>query len=105
MHSNFQGYSYSRAGNPTRSVLEKCLAELDNAEFCLTFPSGCAAEMDVLHLLKTGDHIIVCLESYGGTRTLFLHHAGLQGIDIEFVDTTNTLSVEKSIKSNTKVNV
>lgn len=101
--TNLKGFSYCRAGNPTRSSLERCLAELDNGEFCLTFPSGCAATTDVMQLLKAGDHVIVSLGAYGGTRTLFLHYISMHDIEIDFIDTTDSLSVKNAIKSNTKV--
>lgn len=85
--------------------MEKCLSTLDDAKYCLALPSGCAATTTVLNLLKTGQHIIASLELYGGTRTLFLQHCNQFDIEIDFVDTTDTLSVKKAIKSNTKVNI
>ena len=36
-------YEYGRSGNPTRDVLEKCIASLDGAKHCMTFASGLAA--------------------------------------------------------------
>lgn len=96
-------YNYARGGNPTRSVLEKCIAALDNADYCLTFSSGCGALSAVLHTLKPGDHIICAKETYGGTRVLFLLHTESQNMEIDFVDVTCVKSIEKAIKSNTKV--
>lgn len=100
---NFKGYCYGRDGNPTRDALERCIAALDNGKHGLIFPSGCATTSAVLHLLETGDHIVSCTESYGGTRTLFLNEAKAKGIEVDFVDSTELKLVEKAIKSNTKV--
>ena len=98
-----QGYCYSRAGNPTRDVLETCLASLDNGKHSLVFPSGCGATTAVLHLLKTGDHIISGCETFGGTRTIFTHYTESLGIEIDFVDSTDANLVKLAIKSNTRV--
>lgn len=89
-------YNYARGGNPTRSVLEKCIAALDNADYCLTFSSGCGALSAVLHTLKPGDHIICAKETYGGTRVLLLLHTESQNMEIDFVDVTCVKSIEKS---------
>lgn len=58
----------------------------------------------MLHLIKPGDHIIAGLELYGGTQTLMKHHANYVGIEVDFVDSTDVLSVKNAIKPNTKVN-
>src|SRR5690625_5670497 len=45
---NEEGYIYSRLGNPTVSVLEKRMAELEGGEKGLAFSSGMAAISAVL---------------------------------------------------------
>lgn len=101
----FQDHLYSRLSNPTRDVLQRCLAALDNGKHCLAYPSGVSATSAILHLLKAGDHILSCSEQYGGTRLLLLDYTKNQGIEIDFVDSTNTKLVENSIKPNTKVSL
>ncbi|HDQ25717.1 MAG TPA: PLP-dependent transferase [bacterium] len=66
-----RGYEYSRAGNPTRDVYEKCLASLESAKYGLSFASGVAATMAALYLLKTGDRILASADIYGGTYRVF----------------------------------
>ena len=66
-----KGYEYSRSGNPTRSALEQCLAELEGGQYGLAFASGLAAENTVLSLLSAGDHLLSCDDLYGGTYRLF----------------------------------
>ena len=53
-----KGYDYSRAGNPTRTALEACLASLENAKYGLCFASGLGASNTVMNLLSAGDHVI-----------------------------------------------
>jgi len=50
-------YDYSRAGNPTRTALEGCLASLEGAKHGIAFGSGCAATTAVLLTLKSGDRL------------------------------------------------
>ncbi|MDP2887066.1 MAG: PLP-dependent aspartate aminotransferase family protein [Ignavibacteria bacterium] len=98
-----KGYDYSRAGNPTRTVLEKNIAALENGKEGFAFASGMAAEAAVFHLLKAGDHIIVSQNVYGGTyrlAKLVLENFGLQ---FDFVDTTDLAVVKASLKPNTKM--
>ena len=64
----YSEFDYTRCGNPTRAALEKCIATLEYGKYCITFSSGCGATVTILHTLKTGDHIIVCDDVYGGTQ-------------------------------------
>jgi len=43
------------------------MAEVDYAQYGLSFSSGCAAMTCILLLLSTGDHVVVCDDVYGGT--------------------------------------
>ncbi len=71
------GYEYSRSGNPTRTALERCLADLEGAPFGIAFSSGLAAEDAVLRGLAPGDQVLLADDVYGGTyRLLSQVHAG-----------------------------
>jgi cystathionine beta-lyase/cystathionine gamma-synthase len=66
-----EGYYYSRRTNPTLRQLELLLAELQGREDCLVTGSGIAAiAVAMLHLLKTGDHVVYFAEMYGPTQAL-----------------------------------
>ncbi|PYY02005.1 MAG: cystathionine beta-lyase [Acidobacteria bacterium] len=67
----FSEYDYSRSGNPTRTVLEQQLAELERGIRAFAFASGLAALTAVTRLLKPGDEIVVIDDVYGGTCRLF----------------------------------
>jgi cystathionine beta-lyase/cystathionine gamma-synthase len=66
-----KGYDYSRAGNPTRTALETCLASLEGADHGLAYSSGLGATTTIMHLLEPGDHVISVNDVYGGTYRMF----------------------------------
>ncbi len=68
------GYEYSRTGNPTRTALETCLADLEEGTRAVAFASGMAAEDALVRVLcAPGDHIVIPRDAYGGTYRLFKH--------------------------------
>mgnify|MGYP000271906772 CR=1 FL=1 len=95
------GYDYSRLQNPTRERLEKVVASLESGIDALAFSSGMAAIGTALELFKTGDHIIVDYDLYGGSIRLFNNISKKNGIDFTSVDVVND-DVSKYIKENTK---
>ncbi|EDW73846.1 uncharacterized protein Dwil_GK19674 [Drosophila willistoni] len=98
-----RGYEYSRSGNPTRNVLEECLAALDNAKYGLTFSSGLGATTVVLTMLNAGDHIIMGDDVYGGTNRLIRQVASRLGLSASFVDPTNLDGLRNAFKPETKL--
>lgn len=98
-----KGYEYARVSNPTRTVLEKSIAELEGGKEGLAFGSGMAAITTLFMALKAGDHIIVSRDVYGGTYRLGKLVLNNFNLDFEFVDTTNLDTLKKAIKSNTKM--
>jgi cystathionine gamma-lyase len=66
-----EDYDYARSANPTRKALEENIASLEGGRHGLMFASGLAALAACVHLLQTGDHVVLCDDVYGGTfRTL-----------------------------------
>ena len=61
-----KGYDYSRAGNPTRTALEACLASLEGARFGVGFSSGLGATTTLMHLFNPGDRVVLIADVYGG---------------------------------------
>jgi cystathionine beta-lyase/cystathionine gamma-synthase len=98
-----KGYTYGRAHNLTRHALEENIAVLEIGKHALAFSSGVAAINSVLHLLKSGDHVIVSDNVYGGTYRLF--EMVLKNFKLEFswVNTSDFTNVEKALKPNSKM--
>uniref|UniRef100_A0A673N2A3 Cystathionine gamma-lyase n=1 Tax=Sinocyclocheilus rhinocerous TaxID=307959 RepID=A0A673N2A3_9TELE len=97
------GFDYSRCGNPTRSCLERAVAALDGAQYCLALSSGMAATLTITHLLKAGDGILCMNEVYGGTNEYFSKIAAEFGLDVSFADLTKLELLKAALKPNTKM--
>lgn len=96
-------YDYSRAGNPTRTALEKALASIENGARGLAFSSGLAATDCVFRSFKAGDEIIAMDDLYGGTYRLFTKIYKDSGIVFHFIDMNDTAKFESIINDNTKL--
>lgn len=97
------GYCYSRCGNPTRLELENTIALLEGGKKCLAFPSGMAAITTLLKLLRSGDHVLVSDDLYGGTYRLFSNIYTQYGLEFDYVDLTDPEVLAASFKPNTKL--
>nr|XP_012226752.1 PREDICTED: putative cystathionine gamma-lyase 2 [Linepithema humile] len=98
-----RGYVYGRSGNPTRTVLETCLAALEDGKHCLTFASGLGATTAITALIQAGDHLVASDDLYGGTNRLFQKCLIKQNIKSTFVDMTSVQNVIDAIQPNTKM--
>lgn len=98
-----KGFDYSRSNNPTRKVLEDCIAKLENGTNGYAFASGLAAIDTVVKLLEYGDEIIAVDDIYGGAFRLFTHIYQKFGIKIKYVDATNAENVANAISDKTKL--
>jgi len=99
----FGEFDYSRSGNPTRSVLEEKLAQLEHAKYASAFSSGMAAISSLLRLLDADDEIIAGDELYGGTIRLLAQVAPRLGVDVRYVDSTNADAVAAAVSEKTKL--
>jgi cystathionine gamma-lyase/cystathionine beta-lyase len=98
-----RGYDYSRTANPTRKVLEDTIAQLEGGKAGFAFATGMAAETTVIHLLKTGDHVIAGDDIYGGTYRLFQDVMPAFGLEFTFLRMDSQQRIEEAIKPNTKM--
>ena len=98
-----KGYEYSRTKNPTRNVLEKNIAALENGKFGLCFGSGMAATDTVVKLLKSGEEIISCNDLYGGTFRMMTKVFSNFGIKSHFVDMNTPANIESFINEKTRL--
>ncbi|HDB4947006.1 TPA: PLP-dependent transferase [Staphylococcus aureus] len=96
-------YDYARSGNPNRELLEEKLARLEQGKFAFAFASGTAAISAVLLTFKSGDHVILPDDVYGGTFRLTEQILNRFNIEFTTVDTTKLEQIEGAIQSNTKL--
>ncbi|MDX1543113.1 MAG: cystathionine gamma-synthase [Christiangramia sp.] len=98
-----KGFEYSRSGNPTRTMLEKSLASIENGNYGLAFGSGLAAIDAVIKLFKPGDEIISTNDLYGGSYRLFTRIFEGLGIKFHFIGMQDAAKIEEYINPNTKL--
>ncbi|MCK9212354.1 MAG: cystathionine gamma-synthase [Ignavibacteriaceae bacterium] len=98
-----KGYEYGRTHNLTRAALEANIATLEKGKYGIAFASGLAAINSLMSLLKSGDHVIVTDNVYGGTYRLFELIMTDFGISFSWVDTSDVKNIRAEIKPNTKM--
>ena len=97
-----QEFEYSRVSAPTRSQLEKLLANLEGGKYGYAFSSGMATTTSVFTMFEAGDHIVLGQDIYGGTYRILNDVYSKFGVESTFVDTTDLENIRKAIKPNTK---
>ncbi len=98
-----KGYDYSRTANPTRKILEDTIAQLEGGQAGFAFATGMAAETTVVHLLKTGDHIICGDDVYGGTYRLLENVMRPFGIETTFLRLNDRRKIGEAVRPNTRM--
>ena len=101
--TEFGEYDYSRSGNPTRAVVEKQIAALENGTRGFCFATGLAAITAVTRLVSPGQEILACDDLYGGTYRLFSRILANRGINVRYLDFNDLDAVAASIGVNTKL--
>lgn len=97
------GFDYARSNNPTRAVLEKLIASLENGSNGYAFASGLAAIDAVIKLLEYGDEIVAVDDIYGGAFRLLTHVYQKFGIQVRYADSTDVQNIENAISPKTKM--
>lgn len=96
-------YVYDRLDEPTRSILEGELADVEQGEACVTFASGMAAISGALgSFLVSGDEVIAHPVLYGCTHSLFSNWYPRQGITVRRVDLNDLGAVRAAITPRTR---
>ncbi|WP_028357020.1 cystathionine gamma-synthase family protein [Brackiella oedipodis] len=97
------GFTYSRQGTPTTSVLEDLINTLEEGIGTISFSSGMAALSAVFYsLLRQGDHLICSKFIFGNTKSLLTQLAHL-GVEITFVDPCNAQEISAAIQDNSRM--
>lgn len=98
-----KGYDYARCGNPARTALQDNLAALEHAKYGFCYASGTAANANIMHLLKAGDHVLSVDDLYGGTYRLFEQCYKQFGITYSLVDFNDEQALKAAIRPETKM--
>src|SRR6476620_1803166 len=98
-----KGYEYARTQNPTRAALEGNLAAIEGGAAAFAFASGMAAINAIATMLRSGDHVIVSDNVYGGTFRLFDKVLSRYQLSFSYVDTGDLEATERAFTPATKM--
>ena len=97
------GFRYSRISNPTTSVLEQRVAQLEGGVGAISLASGQAAlYYAFLTLADGGGNIVSTPQLYGTTHSLLSHVLPRQGIEGRFAASDQAADIERLIDDNTR---
>jgi O-succinylhomoserine sulfhydrylase len=97
------GYIYSRYSNPTISMFERRMVELEGAEACRSTATGMAAVTTaVLAPLKAGDHVVAAKAMFGSCRYVVEDLLPRYGITSTLVDGLDLDQWKRAMRPNTK---
>ena len=96
-------FVYSRTGGPTIDALEENFAMLEDAKYSFAFASGMAAMSAIFLMFKPGDHVLISKNVYGGVFRLVTKVLNDNGVNFDFIDTTDLNLIKKSIRESTKL--
>lgn len=89
---------YSRFGSPSVREFENAVAELEGAEAGLASASGMGSVTAVLlGLCSSGDHIVATRQVFSVTYGLLAMHLPRFGIDVTFVDGTDSAAIAAAV--------
>ncbi|UYO44202.1 O-acetylhomoserine aminocarboxypropyltransferase/cysteine synthase [Rhodopseudomonas palustris] len=98
-----EGYRYSRIANPTTSVLEKRVTDLEGGVGALAVASGQAAlHFAFVNLADHGGNIVSVPQLYGTTHTLLSHILPRQGITGRFAASDKPDDIARLIDEDTR---
>lgn len=98
-----EDYDYARSANPTRKALEANIASLEGGRHGIMYASGLAALASCVHLLSSGDHVVLCDDVYGGTFRTMDKVFKQFGITYTRVDMTDLDATESAFTAKTKL--
>jgi cystathionine beta-lyase/cystathionine gamma-synthase len=98
-----RGFEYSRTDNPTRRMLEHCVAALEGGTVALAYASGSAATANLLETVRPGEHVISSDDVYGGTYRLMQRVVAHRGVQFSRVDMADLATVRAAITDATRM--
>ena len=97
-----KGYEYTRAHNPNFTILEKCLAALEEAKHATVFSSGLSALTALISTLSQGDRVIGINGLYGGTYRLFHSVFKRFGIELQIIPPSDLPQIDSLLAAKPK---
>lgn len=98
------GHIYSRNTNPTVSVFEEKLRQLEGGEAATSASTGMAIISNTLFsLLAPGDRVVSVKDTYGGTNRLFTEFLPKQNIEVTLCDTEDFDAIEAEVAKGCKI--
>lgn len=98
------GFSYSRLGNPSVTVVERKVAALERTEKAKIFGSGMAAiTASILACVEQGSHVVCVDTSYGPTRQFLSEYMPKFGVSTTFVSGLDTDEVMDAVRPETSL--
>ena len=98
-----KGYEYGRTQNPTREAVERNIAAIEGGKEGFAFASGMAAIGAIATLLRSGDHVVVSDNTYGGTFRLFDKVLTRYQLSFSYVDTGDLDGTERAFTPSTRM--
>ena len=89
---------YSRDDNPSYEMVEAVLTRLEEGHASKVFSSGMAAITSVFQALRPGDHVVVARDSYFGVGKWLRSWAIPWGLEVDFVDATDSAQVQAALR-------
>jgi len=97
-----RGYDYTRTSNPTRKALEENIASLEGGAGAVAVATGMSAIATVLHLFRSGDHIVCTHDCYGGTERILRTYREQFELQVSFVNLQDPANLSAALRPNTK---
>jgi cystathionine gamma-synthase len=97
-----RGYDYTRTSNPTRKALEENIASLEGGSGAIAVATGMAAITTILHLFRSGDHILCTHDCYGGTDRILRLYQERFNLQVSYVNMQDLASLRAAFRPNTK---
>lgn len=99
-----KGFTYIRCKNPNREALAEVVSHLEGGEETLILSSGMGAiSTTLLHLLKSGDHVVCNADIYGETLNIMRDVLPKFGVTTTLVSFMDTENIRRAIQPNTKI--
>ncbi|WP_137389856.1 trans-sulfuration enzyme family protein [Rhodoligotrophos defluvii] len=97
-------YIYGRTRNPTQTLLEERIANLERAEAGLACASGIAAlSATVLSLVSAGEEVIIHKHIYGNAFAFFTQHLARFGVTTRVVDLRDIGELQAALNAKTRI--